>query len=57
MPEEPPHPDPNPEKGTKEEETPCYLTGRDLFLLFTRLLKSTTKKRINQSIPVGIPSP
>jgi len=38
----------------KEEETPCYLTVRDLFSLFTKLLKSTTKTRINQSIPVAI---
>jgi hypothetical protein len=38
----------------KEEETPCYLTVRDLFSLFTRLLKSTTKTRIQQSIPVAI---
>jgi hypothetical protein len=38
----------------KEEETPCYLTVRDLFSLFTKLLKSTTKTRIQQSIPVDI---
>jgi hypothetical protein len=37
-----------------EEETLCYLTGRGLFSPSTRLLKSTTRRKIKQWILLGI---
>jgi hypothetical protein len=37
-----------------EEETSCYLTGRGLFSLSTRLLKSTTRRKIKQWILLDI---